>query len=151
MSGARCPFCRGMDTKRWAVAVAATAILGGCATKAPVTVNAPQPMLQPAPAAIKDVPKAPPKETPAESLEDHAGDSTETAIEVPADAPDEGIKFQNMWMYRRFGTFRRTGGGTGSLEGRRYDVIEIELKNGEAHKVYFDITENWKRWKPQEQ
>ena len=138
MRGAGLPFCGGMDKKRWTVAVAATAILSGCATKTAT------PMMQPAPAAMKEVPR----ETPAEALEDHAGDSPETAIEVPADAPDEGIRFQNMWIYRRFGTFRRLGGGTGSLEGRRYDVIDIELKNGEKHKVYFDITENWKRWKP---
>jgi hypothetical protein len=151
MSGARCPFCRGMDTKRWTVAVAATAILGGCATKTPVTVKAPQPMLQPAPAAIKGVPKEAPKETPAEALEDHAGDAPETAIDVPADVTDEGVRFENMWMYRRFGTFRRLGAGTGTLQDRRYEVIDIELKNGEKRKVYFDITENWKRWKPKEQ
>jgi hypothetical protein len=141
MSGARWPFCRGMDTKKWTVAVAATAVvLAGCAT----TTKAPPPMVQTAPAAAREVPK----ETPAEVLEDHAGDSTETAIEVPADAPDEGLKFQNMWMYRRFGTFRRLGAGTGALEGRRYDVVDIELKSGEKRKVFFDITENWKRWKP---
>src|SRR5258706_4840744 len=108
MSGARWPFCRGMDTKRWTVAFAATAILGGCATKTPVTGKTPQPMLQPGPAAIKDVPK----ETPASSLVDHAGDSVETAIAVPADAPNEGYDFMNNWIYDRIGRFRRDSGGT---------------------------------------
>ena len=136
-----------MRAKRWTVAVAATAILGGCATKAPVTAKAPQPILQPAPAAIQDVPK----ETPAAALEDHAGDSTQTAVEVPAAAPQEGVPFQNEWIFRRYGRFRRLGGGTGSLEGRRYDVVDIELSNGEKHKVFFDITENWNNWKPKEQ
>jgi hypothetical protein len=134
MSGARLPFCRGMDTKRWMVAVAATAVLGGCATPVPKPV-----VVTPAPAPVA---------TPASALVDHAGDSIETAVEVPADAPDEGIRFQNNWMYDHFGTFRRLGGGTGNAAGRRYDVIDIELKNGEKHKVFFDITENWNRWTP---
>jgi hypothetical protein len=124
-----------MDTKRWMVAMAAAAMLGSCATK-PVAKSAPAPV-------VKEVPK----ETSAAALEDHAGDSTETAVAVPADAPDEGVRFQNDWMFDRFGTFRRRGGGTGTLNGRRYDVIEIELKNGEKHKVFFDITENWAHWK----
>jgi hypothetical protein len=120
-----------MDTKRWMVAIGATAILGGCATQ-------PAPAPQPAPV----------KETSAAALVDHAGDSIETAVEVPADAPDEGFRFENDWIYDHFGTFRRQGGGTGNAAGRRYDVVDIELKNGEKHKVFFDITENWKRWTP---
>ena len=138
MSGARRPFCRAMDTKRWTVAIAAAAMLGGCATKpATKTTTTAAP-----PAAVKDVPK----ETPAAVLEDPAGDSTETAVAVPADAPEEGLRFQNDWMFDRFGTFRRLGGGTGTLNGRRYDIVDIELKNGEKHKVFFDITENWAHW-----
>ncbi|HEY2093434.1 MAG TPA: hypothetical protein VGJ81_16275 [Thermoanaerobaculia bacterium] len=123
-----------MDTKRWMVAVAATAVLGGCATTQPSTKT---PTVAPAPV-----------ETPASALVDHAGDSIETAIAVPADAPEEGFRFQNDWIYDHFGTFRRLGGGTGNAAGRRYDVVDIELKNGEKHKVFFDITENWNRWTP---
>ena len=134
MSGARRPFCRGMDTKAWMVTIAATATLGGCATQPAVKTPAPQP--------------APVKETSAAALVDHAGDSIETAVEVPADAPDEGFHFQNEWIYDHFGTFRRLGGGTGNAAGRRYDIVDIELKNGEKHKVFFDITNNWNNWKP---
>jgi hypothetical protein len=83
--------------------------------------------------------------TAAEDLVDHAGDSVETAISVPADAPDGGVEFENHWIFDRYGRFRRNGGGTGTLEGRRYNVINIELPNGEKKSVYFDITENWQR------
>jgi hypothetical protein len=91
-------------------------------------------------------PAAPAKITAAAVLEDRAGDAADTAIEVPADAPDDGVDFENRWIFDRFGRFRRSGGGTGSLNGRRYDIVEIELPDGSRKKVYFDITENWKRW-----
>jgi hypothetical protein len=148
MSGARWPFCRGMDTKRWTLAVAATAaMLGGCATKngtTEVTTKAPQPMMQTAPTAIKEVPK----ETPAQSLADHAGDSIETAIAVPADAANGGWNFTNDWIFDRIGKFRRTGGGTGMAGERRYNVVEVETPKGDHYKFFFDITENWNRWTP---
>jgi len=91
---------------------------------------------------------AAPHEVSASALVDHSGDSPATAIEVPAAAPDGGVEFENQWIYERYGRFRRTAGGTGSAEGRRYDVVKIELANGEQKSVYFDITENWKRWSP---
>jgi hypothetical protein len=81
----------------------------------------------------------------AEELEDHSGDSTTTAIAVPADAPDGGVEFQNRWIFERYGRFKRTAGGTGTLEGRRYNVVKIELASGEKKTVYFDITELWAR------
>jgi hypothetical protein len=83
-----------------------------------------------------------------ETLADHAGDSTDSAVEVPADATDGGLDFENHWIFDRFGRFRRRGGGTGVLNDRRYDAVKIELPNGEQKTVYFDITENWKRWTP---
>jgi hypothetical protein len=87
----------------------------------------------------------------AEELVDHSGDSTTTAIAVPADAPNGGVDFQNNWIYDRYGRFRRAGGGTGSLDGRRYNVVEIELPSGEKKKVFFDITELWAKWNPPSQ
>jgi len=68
-----------------------------------------------------------------------------TAISVPADAPDGGADFENHWIFDRYGRFRRNGGGTGTLDGRRYNVVKIELPDGEKKTVYFDITENWQR------
>jgi len=104
--------------------------LTACATK-------PAPAPQPAPQPLA-----------ATQLEDRSGDSVETAIEVPPDAPNDGIDFENNWIFDRFGRFRRRGGGTGTLNARRYDVVDIELPNGDQKKVFFDITENWKHWNP---
>lgn len=104
---------------------------------------------QPKPAPLEPPPPPPaPRATPAAKLNDVAGESVETAIDVPADAPNEGIDFENAWIYEKYGKFRRRSGGTGNLNGRRYEVIEIELWGGATKKVFFDITENWKRWRP---
>jgi len=84
-------------------------------------------------------------EISASSLVDRSGDSTETAVTIPADAPNGGVDFENDWLLARFGKFRRYFGGTGVANGRRYDVVKIELPNGEKKTIYFDITENWNR------
>lgn len=101
---------------------------------------------QPAPA-----PKAAPaqKETSAAALVDRAGDSVETAVPVPANAPNEGIDFENNWIYDRYGRFRRHSWGIGHAGEREIKTIEVELPDGSLHKVYFDVTELWKAWKPQ--
>ena len=111
-------------------------LLAGCAA-AP----APQPAPQPKPAE---------KVTPAAALTDRAGDSVETAVAVPADAPNEGIDFENNWIYDRYGRFRRAGwgvahAGEGSAK-RMYSVVKIELADHSQRTVYFDITENWNAW-----
>jgi hypothetical protein len=115
------------------IAVASTA----CASKPP------------APTPVKPV-IASPAATSAASLVDHTGDSPETAVMVPADAPNEGIDFQNNWIYDRYGRFRRAGGGIAHAgEGsalRRYEVVKIELADHSERTVYFDITENEKTW-----
>jgi hypothetical protein len=88
----------------------------------------------------------------ATELVDREGDSTQTAVHVPADAPNDGIDFQNNWIYDRYGRFRRRGWaiaheGEGSAK-RMYEVVEIELADHSERKVYFDITENWNAWRP---
>lgn len=103
---------------------------------------------QTAPPAATTTTAPPPAPVSAEALVDHTGDSTGTAVAVPADAPNGGVDFENNWIYDRYGRFRRLGGGTGSLEGRRYNVVDIELANGEKKKVYFDITDLWAKWEP---
>ena len=85
----------------------------------------------------------------AAAMADIAGESVEAAVAVPVDAPNGGVDFENNWIFYRYGRFQRDSGGTGTLSGRRYDVVKIELANGEKKTVYFDITENWARWKPQ--
>jgi hypothetical protein len=86
----------------------------------------------------------------ADALVDHTGDSPETAVTVPANAPNEGIDFQNNWIFDRYGRFRRAGGGIAHAgEGsatRRYEVVKIELADHSERTVYFDITENEKTW-----
>lgn len=91
--------------------------------------------------------KTTPQVVPAAAIADVAGESTDAAVIVPADAPNDGVDFENRWIYDRYGRFSRSGGGTGTLNGRRYDVIDVELPNGDKKKIYFDITENWARWK----
>ena len=89
---------------------------------------------------------------PASELADHLGDSPETAMAVPANAPNDGIDFQNNWIFDRYGRFRRMKGGIAHAgEGaalRRYEVVTFELPDHSEHTVYFDITENWANWKP---
>jgi len=117
--------------------VLATLFAAACATKpAPAPQSAPPPPL-PAPKAVS-----------AAELQDLAGQSLETAVEVPADAPNDGYDWENEWIYNRYGRFRRTGGGMGNQGGRKYDEVGIELADHTMRKVYFDITENWKNWKP---
>jgi hypothetical protein len=93
-------------------------------------------------------PPVQPKPVTAKDLVDHAGDSVETAVAVPADAPKDGFDFENEWIYDRIGRFRREAGGTGQLNGRRYDVIDVITPKGDKHKFFFDITEAWNNWKP---
>jgi hypothetical protein len=109
----------------------------GCTTTAPPP---------PPPATVPAAPA--PRPVSANALEDHGGDSPDTAIDVPQTAKNGGVDFENEWIFNRFGRFRRRGGGTGALKDRRYDVVKIELPNGEEKTVYFDITENWKTWTP---
>jgi hypothetical protein len=102
---------------------------------------------QPAPVATPVVVASPKS---AAALVDHTGDSPETAVMVPAHAPNEGIDFQNNWIFDRYGRFRRAGGGIAHAgEGsalRRYEVVKIELADHSERTVYFDITENEKTW-----
>jgi len=95
-------------------------------------------------------PASQPVATPAAVLVDHTGDSPETAVAVPKDAPNEGIDFQNNWIYDRYGRFRRSRGGIAHAgEGaalRRYEVVTVELPDHSERTVYFDITENEKTW-----
>jgi hypothetical protein len=95
--------------------------------------------------AAAPTPKPP---TPAAALVDRAGDSVETAVAVPADAPNEGIDFENNWMYDRYGRFKRVSWGIGHAGERQIKTITIMLPDESKHTVYFDVTELWKAWKP---
>jgi hypothetical protein len=135
---------------RWKQIVALSVfplVLQACTSAAPAKTPESTPVsVKPAEAATVAPP--PPRETSAASLVDHLGDSTTTAVSVPANAPEEGVPFENNWIFDRFGRFRRLGGGTGQENGRRYDMIKFELPDHSEHTVYFDITENWSHWAP---
>ena len=109
---------------------------------------APKPQPAPVAAPVAAAPK--PAAVSAAAIVDHTGDSPETAVVVPTDAPNEGIDFQNNWIFDRYGRFRRAGGGIAHAgEGsalRRYEVVKIELADHSERTVYFDITENEKTW-----
>jgi hypothetical protein len=110
-----------------------------------------------APAATNAASTAPatsarPKETAAADLSDHLGDSTETAVSVPKDAPNDGLDWMNNWTFDRYGRFRIqkraiAHAGEGAAE-RRYRITTIEVPDGSTHTIYFDITENWNAWRP---
>ena len=74
------------------------------------------------------------------------GGSLATAVSVPVDVDD--IDFELAWISRHYGPFRKTFGGTAVHEGRRYEVIRVELPDKSTHEIFFDITENWNNWKP---
>jgi hypothetical protein len=107
----------------------------------------------PTPTAAPAAP-APPVARSAADMADHAGDSPETAIPVPVDAPNDGIDFQNQWIFGRYGRFMRLKWGiahapAGDAE-RLYKVITVKLPDESQRTVYFDITEQWKNWKPEQ-
>jgi hypothetical protein len=114
-----------------------------CATSTPKPAPATTatPAAAPAPVAVS----AP---VSAADLSDHWGDSALTAVTVPADAPNDGVDFENNWIFDRYGRFRRIKYGLAHDGERRYDVITVELPDSSEHTVYFDITDLWMKWKP---
>jgi ABC-type uncharacterized transport system YnjBCD ATPase subunit len=88
------------------------------------------------------------REVSATDLVDHTGDSPETAVTVPAGAANEGVDFQNEWIFNHFGRFRRSKFAMGHApdsagQQRHYDIITVELPDGSFHEVFFDMTEFW--------
>jgi hypothetical protein len=91
-------------------------------------------------------PKAAPEPAPvsAAAMQDRYGDSTETAVPVPVEGDE--VKFENEWMFDRFGRFRRLKFAVAHQNDRHYDLITIELPDHSQHTVYFDITDLWVKW-----
>src|SRR4051794_7322759 len=73
-------------------------ILATIAAAAVACKTTPTPPVGAPPAPVVPVVSAP-VATSAAALADHEGDSPETAVTVPANAPNEGIDFQNNWIY----------------------------------------------------
>jgi len=75
-------------------------------------------------------------------------ESLEAAVLVPADNEEDGIAYENDWIWGHYGRFRRRSGGLASQAGRRYDVITVELSDHTLKTLYFDITDFFGREKP---
>lgn len=95
-------------------------------------------------AAPGSTPSPTPPPVSAATLQDHYGDSPETAVTVPVEGDE--VKFENEWMYDRFGRFRRLKFAVAHKGDRHYDEITIELPDHSQHVVYFDITDLWAKW-----
>ena len=95
-------------------------------------------------AAPTPPPAAAPAPVPAAALQDRYGDSVETAVPVPTQGDE--VKFENEWMFDRFGRFRRLKFAVAHAGDRHYDVITIELPDHSEHTVFFDISDLWAAW-----
>lgn len=78
---------------------------------------------------------------PAASPGVEEGASLEAAVMVPARTEQEGIEWENRWISDRYGRFRKKTVALASRDGRRYDVITVELADHTEKVLYFDITD----------
>jgi hypothetical protein len=92
----------------------------------------------PAPSAATPPPAATPAPTPATQVEE--GSSAQAAVLVEATDERAGIAWENDWIYRHYGRFRKKTVALAGEEGRRLDVITVELADHSEKVLYFDIT-----------
>jgi len=109
-----------MMRRLWLALLAVVAI--SCATSPP-------PPPQPAAAAAP---------SPAPAVEE--GTTPETAVLVEAATEATGIAWENDWIFRRYGRFRKKTVALAGQEGRKLDVITVELADHSEKVLYFDIT-----------
>jgi hypothetical protein len=128
-----------MIAKRW-VCLGFLIAVAGCGSTSPPAAPAPPP--------TADAQRPPPVSSSPAVVE---GESLEAAVLVPAGNEEDGIAYENEWIYRHYGRFRRRSGGVASLAGRRYDVITVELSDHTQRTLYFDITDFFGREKPKPQ
>jgi len=69
------------------------------------------------------------------------GSSVESAVLVEASTESAGIDWENDWIYRHYGRFRKESVALASMASRRYDVITVELADHSRKVIYFDITD----------
>jgi len=109
----------------WMVSLAVASI--SCAAAAP-----PPPSQPPAPAP------APAGASPAPAIEE--GSTAEAAVLVEAATEPAGIAWENDWIYRHYGRFRKKAVALAGQGGRQLDVITVELADHSERILYFDIT-----------
>ena len=83
-------------------------------------------------------PAAPPAASPAPAVEE--GSNAEAAVLVEAATERAGIAWENDWIYRHYGRFRKKSVALAGQGGRRLDVITVELADHTEKILYFDIT-----------
>ncbi len=104
--------------------------LAACAART----HSPVPAVRTAPAATAPAP------TPAPSLLEE-GSSVEAAVIVPPWSDRTGVDWENQWTYAHHGRFRKKTVALASLEGRRYDVLTVEVADHAERVIYFDLIE----------
>jgi hypothetical protein len=93
----------------------------------------------PVPAVRTDAAATTPAPTPAPSLLEE-GSSVEAAVIVPPSSERAGVDWENEWIYAHYGRFRKKTVALASREGRRYDVLTVEVADHTERVIYFDIT-----------
>ncbi len=71
------------------------------------------------------------------------GTTLDAAVVVPVGSEDLLRGYENDWIFKYYGRFRRTGGGIGAKEGRHFEVVKVELADHTERTFYFDITKAW--------
>ena len=92
----------------------------------------------PAPSATPPPAAATPAPFPATQVEE--GSSPESAVLVDATTERAGIAWENDWIYRHYGRFRKKNVALAGQESRKLDVITVELADHSEKVLYFDIT-----------
>jgi hypothetical protein len=128
-----------MISKRW-VCLGFLIAVAGCGSTSPPAVPAPPP--------TAESQTSPPVSSSPSFVE---GESLEAAVVVPGGNEEDGIAFENDWIYSHYGRFRRRFGGLASHAGRRYDVVKVELSDHTERTLYFDVTDFVGREKPKPQ
>jgi len=89
----------------------------------------------PAPAMLATHPSA------AASTRIEEGASLDAAVFLDAGDESSGIARENDWIFQHYGRFRKKSIALASRQGRRFDVITVELSDHTERVLYFDITD----------
>ena len=68
------------------------------------------------------------------------GTTLETAVLVEAADENSGVAWENDWIWRHYGRFRKKQVNVLVAGDRRFDAIQVELADHTEKTLYFDIT-----------
>jgi hypothetical protein len=83
-------------------------------------------------------PAAPAAASPSQPVEE--GSTAEAAVLVETATEATGIAWENDWIYRHYGRFRKKSVALAGQGVRKLDVITVELADHTEKVLYFDIT-----------